>query len=392
MANPIGVYVHIPYCVSKCPYCDFKSVAAAADEAGYVSLLKKELASIVKSEGMDVERRTISSIYIGGGTPSVFSAASISEIINAIRGSFEVSSKTPPEITVEVNPDTATGDKLRALKSAGVNRLSIGVQSFSDIELSSIGRSHSAKKAVDAFNLARGAGFLNIGIDLIYGLPGQNTASLEDSVSKAIGLRPEHISLYALTLEEGTPFYEVYKGVARPPALTPLPTEDEELAMSELSAALMKRAGYIRYEISNYALLGFESVHNKGYWSGVDYIGLGASAHSYLSYPSWGRRWWNEPVVDDYMRRMGEGGDAIVALEELSMNEAARESAMLGLRMLNVGIRASSFEARYGTAPMEFFKGLSSLGEDGLVDFRGADAALTDKGVLFSNEVFLRLF
>lgn len=381
--DTIGIYVHIPYCISKCPYCNFSSVAVCPPpEKRYSDSVLNELDYYLKTGSSGGSK--LETIYIGGGTPSIFSPQEIERLVSTIKGRF-IPSEDDIEVTLEVNPDTVDSGKLAAYGRGGVTRLSIGVQSFSDFELKSIGRTHSARRALDAFNEAREAGFSNIGIDLIFGLPGQRVEGWERTLQKAIGLKPEHISVYGLTIEEGTPFYRRFMRRAG------LPSEEAEATMYERAICLLKDAGYLHYEISNFALPGKTSVHNSRYWADKDYLGLGASAHSYISRPGWGRRWWNAPDPQEYMRAIENAGTARVGEEELCREEAMTEAMMLGLRRLDKGIEGRAFKGRFGTWPKESFKRWEALHKDGLLFGPDDDIVLTPKGVLLSNEVFLKM-
>lgn len=378
--DSIGVYVHIPYCVSKCPYCDFRSVTGGVREGEYAERLLEELSFFVKKEGLG--NRFIESIYIGGGTPSIFSPAEIARLVSCIKKAFAHES---PEVTLEANPDTVTPEKLSGYIKGGVTRLSIGVQSFDDRVLKNIGRPHSARRAQEALIEARAAGFKNIGADLIFGLPGQTMEVWRDSLERLIDIAPEHVSIYGLTIEEGTPFHGIYGGKR-----DGLPSEGEETGMYGMAVELLAKGGWSHYEISNFSRPGYSSAHNSRYWSGLDYLGLGASSHSYLSSPGWGRRWWNEDSPDKYMKMVREMGEAVLGSEELTKEEAMRESLMLGLRMLFAGVRGEAFKERYGAYPKEVFGNSAGLEKDGLLRASGNDLFLTPDGVLFSNEVFLR--
>lgn len=380
--SAIGIYVHIPFCISKCPYCDFRSVVnRSVPEKEYIACLLKELSFIIKKEG--VKRSPLESIYIGGGTPSLFSPPSISFLIKALKMEF------PPldgcEVTIEINPDTIDRSKLKGFKKAGVNRVSLGVQSLNGWELKILGRTHSAEKAIEAFYDAREEGFENIGVDLIFGVPGQKPEDWRDTLLRVIDLRPEHISLYGLTLEEGTPFWRTYENGKA--ALQELPHEEEELEMYETAISLLSEGGFRHYEISNFALPGFLSVHNRRYWLGKDYIGLGASAHSYLSYPGWGRRWWNDPVPSRYMEMIDSHGDATAGYETLKRDEAIEESLLLGIRMIEEGLNGTGFRKRFGSYPKEIFKNWVKLEKDGYLYSRGEDLLLTHKGIFIADEI-----
>ncbi|MBI5642190.1 MAG: radical SAM family heme chaperone HemW [Deltaproteobacteria bacterium] len=381
--DKIGIYVHIPYCVSKCPYCDFKSVVdSGLDESKYIDSLLRELDRVLGKEGA-LRSREIESIYLGGGTPSLFSSASAGRIIREVKDAFDLD--VSPEITVEVNPDTVNREKFEGYKEAGVNRISIGFQSLNDGVLKTLGRTHSAKRAVDAFMDAREACFDNIGVDLIFAVPGQTVADWEESLMQAVRLSPEHISLYGLTLEEGTPFCKKYKDSSV------LPSEDDYALMYGKATEVLKESGYVHYEISNWARPGKQSIHNQRYWLGGDYIGLGVSAHSFLSYPGWGRRWWNEVAISAYMDGVQAGGAAVAGAEALTREEALTEAMFLGLRMLKRGLRGDGFKKRFGISIKEAFKGWRLLKEEGLLKIDGEDMHLTGKGVLVSDEVFARM-
>lgn len=389
IGKTVGVYAHIPYCTSKCPYCDFKSVVSKdLPEKRYAGCVLKELSTVSRKEGSALNKRPLESLYIGGGTPSLFSPQTIGLLVSSIRSSFAPFKDA--EITIEVNPDTADPWRLEGYFGAGVNRLSIGFQSLSDSELRSLGRTHSAEKALKSFAAAREAGFENIGVDLIYGAPGQSAGSFKASLEKVVSLRPEHISLYNLALEDGTPFHRSYV-MEKDPARVPLPAEEDELRMYGMAVELLEGAGYEHYEVSNWALPGLRSVHNSRYWTGADYIGLGSSAHSYISTPGWGRRWWNETGPLEYMRRVEEAGEAVAGGEVLNREEAMTEALFLGLRMLDKGIEAGPFKARFGMPPKEAFPGSAALEREGLVVSQGEDLLLTPTGVLLSNEVFLKI-
>lgn len=383
----VGVYVHCPFCVSKCPYCDFKSVVdGSIPEARYARCLEVELAAIVEKEGLHLQGRPLESIYLGGGTPSLFSPEAVASIINPIKKTFIPMEGV--EVTLEVNPESAVSSRLDSFRASGVNRLSIGVQSLDNAALTALGRCHTAGQGTAAFRAGRLAGFDNVGVDLIYGVPGQSVGSWLDTVKKAVDMRPEHISAYCLTIEESTPFHPLYstaEGKAR------LPGEDLEIEMYAGLLRILKEAGYRHYEISNFALPGFEAVHNTRYWLGKDYLGLGSSAHSYIDYPGWGRRWWNEPSPYAYMDKVEGQGTAVCGHEGLTRAEALHEAMVLGLRMLDKGIDGGSFRERFGIYPRQALAGCDELVSKGLVMFTGEDICLTEEGALLSNEVFLRI-
>jgi oxygen-independent coproporphyrinogen-3 oxidase len=384
--DALGVYVHIPYCLSKCPYCDFSSIAAGVvPEEGYVRCVLKELSTVVMAGNLAGDGVRLSSVYFGGGTPTLFSPGSIGRILTGVKRAFGRSDGL--EVTLEANPETIGPGNLAGFRRAGVTRLSLGVQSFDEGELKALGRRHGVGASEAGFKAARDAGFDDIGVDLIFGIPGQALTSFERSLVRAIGLMPEHVSVYGLTIEDGTVFHGLYAGRDG----VGLPGPDDQALIFEAAGRLLKDAGYVHYEISNWCLPGREGVHNGGYWKRRGYIGLGASAHSYLPYPSWGRRWWNERAPEAYMRRVEEGGSAIAGGEDLGREEAIAESVMLGLRMIGAGIDGESFRRLFGVYPGEALKGCAALEDEGCIERRGEDIVLTPRGVLLCNEVLLRL-
>lgn len=379
----IGIYIHVPFCRRKCPYCDFKSIEAArAPEERFAGCLLKELGVVSQKECL--QDPVLCTLYFGGGTPSILSPAIVAEIIRSVRSSFKPGEG--PEITLEANPDTVGLEKLTALKDAGVTRLSIGFQALDDRHLVLLGRTHTAEAALGAFSQARKAGFENIGVDLMFAIPGQTLSDWERTLSKVAALKPEHISLYGLTIEEGTPFHGIY-GKAK----EGLPTEEDEARMYLMARDMLTAAGYRHYEVSNFALPGYESRHNSRYWKGADYIGLGPSAHSYISGPGWGRRWWNIIGPYEYMERVERGESPKEGEEELGRTDAMMEAVMLGLRMVDEGLKGGPFRERFGVSPVEGVAGWDGLISEGLVETRGEDIILTSKGFLFLNEALLRL-
>lgn len=382
----IGVYLHIPFCLRKCPYCDFKSIAKPglthAEEGAYADALIKELSSVIEREGLS--KRPLETIYFGGGTPALLSPPVVKRLVGSVRDAFAVHGK-PIEVTIEANPDAVSLERLKGFYEAGVTRISIGVQSLDDRILGTLGRTHTAERAVKAFKEARAAGFENIGLDLIFGVPGQSVEDWEKSVAGLLALDPEHISLYGLTLEEGTGFFKQYKDTKR------LPTEDDVAEMYEHAVRALKDAGYRHYEISNWARPGMEAVHNSRYWRSDDYIGCGVAAHSFLSFPEWGRRWWNTPSLEEYIEGVSAKGSAIKGDETLARNESMLESMVLGLRMLERGIKGGCFRARFGLFPKEAFPASEALISEGLVASSGEDLVLTHKGAVLSDSVFLRM-
>lgn len=379
----VGVYCHVPFCRRKCPYCDFKSIEALrAPEERFAGCIIKELEKTKGEAGLQEAR--LSTLYLGGGTPSILSPDTLASIINSLKSSFRPVEDL--EVTLEVNPDTVDLGKLIGFRESGVTRLSIGFQAMEDRHLVLLGRAHTAEAAVKAFGLAREAGFANVGIDLMFAIPGQTLSDWEAALNKASQLKPEHISLYGLTIEEGTPFHGRY-GKGR----VGLPTEEVEALMYLMAKDLLTEAGYCHYEVSNFSLPGFESRHNSSYWKGADYLGLGPSAHSYLSKPGWGRRWWNMAAPYEYMDRVEAGESPVEGIDALTREDAMLEAVMLGLRMVEEGLKGGPFRERFGLLPVEAFTGWDALVSDGLVEQRGEDLLLTRKGLLFLNEILLKL-
>jgi len=381
----IGVYVHIPFCTKKCPYCAFDSIVAARiPEEEYTEAVLQELSFWIR-ERPSLSERILETVYFGGGTPSLISAENIKRLLEGIRKSFDVSLQQ--EITVEVNPGMVTLDQLTRLYSAGVNRLSIGVQSFRERGLESLGRGHSVEDSLRCYEYARRAGFYNIGIDLIFGIPGQSVTGWEADLEMTLTLNPEHISLYNLTIEEGTPFSRLKKE-----GRLPVPPEEDQITMYELGMDRLASKGYIHYEISNFAKKGFESRHNNRYWLFMDYLGLGAGAHSFLSSPPWGVRWWNEGDPFLYMERIKNAGKAVAGAERLLHEEAVTEGIFLGLRRIE-GIDLDQFSRRFHVSwPDSSRSRIEALEAEGLIRKRDNTLSLTRKGILVANDVSLALF
>lgn len=325
----LGLYIHIPFCLQKCLYCDFCSFPArpAEEHSAYVRALCREIEAAARA----LSHYTVNTVFIGGGTPSLLSAEEYSLISNAIQRNYRLSDDL--EFTSEANPATLDMAKLQAMKEAGINRLSIGMQSALDCELAALGRVHSARDAVQAVELARAAGFRNVNLDLMFGIPSQTAESFLFSLDTALSLSPEHLSVYSLQVEEGTPFYERR-------ATLPLPDEEEEDKMATLLYRKTEAAGYRRYEISNFARAGYECRHNLRYWRLLDYRGFGVSAHSLIA----GRRFFNGEDLSLYLR------DPLSAeYEEELLSAATREFeyVMLGLRTAD-GISDAAFAEAFG--------------------------------------------
>lgn len=379
--NFFSVYVHIPYCDSKCPYCDFNSYAVKRwPEEEYGNALVAELR---RASGEAAWReRAVGTVFFGGGTPSLFAPESIRRVIETIFELWPSESGTDVEITMEANPGTVDAVKLAGFRQAGVNRLSFGVQSFQPRHLARLGRIHDAGQAMRAVDDARVAGFENVNLDLMFAVPEQTLQEWEGDLAAAIHLRTDHISAYNLTFEEETAFEAMRrKGVVRP-----LP-EELEVAMFTRGRQILEAAGYSQYEISNYAQPNRECRHNLNYWHGGDYLGVGAGAHSFSQRPFPGRRWSNEKLPGAYLERTGKSGEARVSEEALSCRQAQGELVFLMLRCRG-GLDPESFAERFGKPFTEAFPHVNTLAADGLIEHTGRRWCLTKRGLLLADSVF----
>ena len=374
----LGLYVHIPFCVKKCNYCDFLS--APADDATkkrYVEALCKEIAGY---KALTKEYQ-LATIYFGGGTPSVLEVSFIEQILNTVKKNFAVDMAA--EVTLEVNPGTASLEKLKRYRELGINRLSIGVQSAKERELALLGRIHTFEEAKQTYFWAREAGFENISLDLMSALPGQSLEDYKENVEAILSLNPEHISSYSLIVEEGTPFYEQYAEGA--PKECDLPEEETDRAMYAYTKERLVQAGYERYEISNYAKPGFESRHNSSYWVGTEYVGVGLGASSLFT----NARYHNETDLTAYMEEIEAGQDVRREIERLVLEEQMEEFMILGLRMMK-GVSRQEFQKRFGKAIETVYgSALNKLEKQGLLIKEGDRIALTENGIDVSNQVFV---
>ena len=366
MSGSAGLYVHIPFCLTRCGYCDFNTYAGLDElQSPYVTALIRE-ASLASP---DWARHSFGSIFMGGGTPTALPASTLTGLLSRLRDLFSIEAEA--EITTEANPDTVDEPYLRRLLGDGVTRLSMGVQSFDPAVLHSLDRIHSGQSARAAYQAARTAGFTNINLDLIYGAQGESLDSWTRTLEEAIGLRPEHVSAYALTVEPNT-----LLGRKVAAGISPQPDADMQADMYDTTCELLGDAGYVHYEVSNWAKPGFESVHNRGYWEGRSYVGLGAGAHSYRD----GRRWWNVRPPAEYIRLAMNGQLPVGDEETLTEDDRRLESLLLGLRSA-VGIDAASADGDL----------LAPYVAEGLAQRRGDRIVLTDRGMLLANEVVLDL-
>lgn len=343
----------------------------------YINAILKEIE--IRCRETDIPY--IGTVYFGGGTPSLISPGGISVILSALTEKFKL---TNPEITIEANPGTVDLEKLRGFRNAGINRLSIGIQSFNDCLLKNLGRSHSSKEALNAFESARTAGFDNIGIDLIHSVGGESLQDWKDDLKDAVSLHPEHISAYNLTIEEGTPFHQ-----SQEKGLLVLPPDEEQTEMLLETIEILCTAGYEYYEVSNYALPGLRSQHNQIYWKGGDYFGFGVSAHSYFK-KGWGVRMANSHDLTDYLNRINKNVSAVIEEEILTKQKAMGEAVFLGLRMME-GINVRDFENRFGINIETAYKdAIEELTTEDCLIYDNDHLKLTRKGLLFSNDVAIR--
>ena len=369
--DAIGLYVHIPFCVRKCNYCDFCSFDPAASlwRKDYIPRLCREIRSY---SGQGIK---INSIFFGGGTPSLLSPDEFRSICDCIKESFNVLPDT--EFTIEANPKTLDGEKLSAFIKCGVNRLSIGLQSIHENELKKLGRIHDFDDFLDSYNLARKCGIENVNIDLMYGIPEQTMKSFDETLDRIIDLEPEHISLYGLIIEEGTPFYNDRSNLA-------LPGEDSECDMYYLAADKLLQNGYSHYEISNYAKPGFYCRHNLKYWRAEEYIGVGLNAYSYFK----GRRYANSDEAEVYLTEDCENYDQTSSVD---LSDKAFEYVMLRLR-LREGFSLLEYKSRFG---VDFFArnrdSIERFCKAGYLTLDGDRLALTERGFYVSNSILTEL-
>ena len=382
--EPFSLYVHIPYCISKCPYCDFNShVAARIPEEEYAGALLSELRHYAGLEAW--AGRSIRTVFFGGGTPSTFQGNSIGAILDEAATLFGF--EEGAEITLEANPGAVDAGRFRDYRSCGVNRISIGAQSFDPKLLQFLGRTHGADETRRALLSVRNAGFDNFSLDLIYGIPGQTVDGVSRDLEQALEHDPPHLSAYNLTIEEGTPFHARY----RQGLLKPL-DEEMEIEMAGRIQQTLTQAGLERYEISNYARPGLESRHNVNYWEGGDYLGIGAGAHSYHRRPDdpLGERWQNERMPTGYMRLTGEAGHAVTERERRELRQAMAECLFTGLRMID-GVSVRGFERRFETRPENAFLEIEEWLFDGLLVEEDRRLRFAPRGLLLANELFVRL-
>jgi len=381
--EPFSLYIHIPYCVSKCPYCDFNShVVAEIPEKSYTAALIAELG---RYAGLDDWRgRPIQSIFFGGGTPSTFHPESIGKILERVAAQWPLVSEC--EITLEANPGTVDRANFFGYRACGVNRISIGVQSFQPRLLKFLGRVHSADEAKEALAVVRESGFDNFNLDLIYANPSQTLQELAADLETALSFQSPHLSAYNLTIEEGTPFHQEYRRGS-----IQLLSEEDEIEMADHIEQRLRQAGLERYEISNYARPGFHSRHNVNYWTDGDYLGLGAGAHSYQKTRtdgSYGRRWWNEKAPNRYIQAVSWNRQAVAETEQPDIRKAAGDFMFSGLRLTD-GISLDAFAARFGQNPVTFYPQMPDWISEGYMEKNDDRLRLTRRGLMVANSIFV---
>lgn len=376
--EPPSLYLHIPFCRSRCAYCSFNSYACPSPPAAYLAALAGQIRYWGKHEWC--RERTFATLFVGGGTPTIYDGGELAGLVRQCRESFNFGED--PEITVEANPNTVNVQSLGALRRGGVNRLSLGVQAFSDRLLAVLGRSHTVAEAALAIKGARRAGFANINLDLMYGLPGQDVAAWRDTLVQALDYEPEHLACYELTIEDGTPFAAlVDKGELA------LPAEEELLAMAGVTHDLLARAGLARYEISNYAAPGRECRHNVNYWRNGSYLGLGAGAVSCLS----GLRLGTVKDPEAFVDVIQAGELPLAEAECLPLAARFRESVVMGLRMVE-GVSCARLHRQFGLTPTGYYGNmLEDLQQQGLITVSEESLRLTERGLPVANQVLARL-
>ena len=374
---PLALYIHFPWCEKKCPYCDFNShqIKDGFDENRYIKALIADL----ETELPNIWGRQVHSIFIGGGTPSLLSPKGMDELLSAIRA--RVNLEPDAEITMEANPGSIEAEKFAAFAKCGINRVSIGVQSFQDEQLRALGRIHNSEEAKKAIQIALDH-FKSVNIDLMYGLPNQTKEAAKKDIETALSFKTPHLSLYNLTLEPNTYF------ASFPPTL---PSEDEIDAIFEQNLELLSNAGYKRYEVSAYAKKDQECKHNLNYWRFGDYIGIGAGAHGKISFPNKITRQIRERHPESYMSAMETRGNALIESREIQAEDLPFEFMLNALRLTD-GVDTSTFGERTGLPLSMISKGLDEASKKGLLDNNPSKLKATDQGLRYLNnlqEIFL---
>lgn len=378
-AKPLGLYIHIPFCVSKCKYCDFLSFNMSDEiKSSYVIALINEIYALSKKYGKAGLNRPVPTIFIGGGTPSILDSKYICKILTAVYENFFVNENA--EITIECNPGTLNISKLTDYKSIGINRLSIGLQSANDSELKAIGRIHNFAQFLESYDFAQKVGFDNINIDLMSALPYQTLSTYEETLRKIIKLKPTHISAYSLILEEGTPLYDFINNGNE----SLLPDEDTEREMYYLTDKMLKNEGYYRYEISNYAKPGYECNHNLSYWDRTDYLGIGLGASSLAD----NARYKNTDDISFYIENSHDPSKIMCDITPLSKTDSMEEFMFLGLRKIK-GISIKDFYDQFNLDIYDVYGDIiTKYKKMNLLSVNGDTIALTTQGLDVSNTIF----
>ncbi len=368
-----GIYIHIPFCKKKCNYCDFISFSCAQN------IIEEYFNCLISEIEITNINKKINTIYIGGGTPSYVDSKFIVEIVNKIKNKFKVDENC--EITIEINPGTITKEKLLDYKQSGINRISIGLQSSNNIILKTIGRIHSFEDFIDTYNLVKEIGFKNINVDLMLALPTQTEDDLVESLDKVIKLSPQHISIYSLIIEEGTPIQKMIENKQ-----IDLVREDIERRMYWKANEILEHKGYKHYEISNYSKKGYESKHNLDCWNQEQYIGFGVAAHSYINC----KRFNNINNIEQYINNIkNKDFEKNIEINEIQTKELQeKEYMILGLRKIE-GVSISEFERKFRINPLFYFRfEISNLTNKGLIEIDLDKIRLTKRGLDFANIVF----
>ncbi|MCY3985709.1 MAG: radical SAM family heme chaperone HemW [Candidatus Dadabacteria bacterium] len=380
--TPLGVYIHIPYCLTKCPYCDFNSYGTNGNfpEDGYVSALEREIESFRSL----IKDREVSTVFFGGGTPSLLKPESVEALMEKVSSIAFLSPAA--EVSLEMNPRTADREKLVSFKRVGVNRISVGVQSFSQRKLDFYGRHTTPDDCARALGDVRAAGFRNFNIDLIYGSSQESREEFENDIRTALGFYPTHLSAYCLTIEPGTEF-----ATLRRKRKLSLPDDSVLVGFIHTAREILETEGYWNYEVSNFARLGHECRHNLIYWRCHDYLGVGAGAHSHIrsgGEDGWGKRWSNVRNPELYAKRIAECGTAVASSYNLSRESSLEDTFLMGLR-LSDGVRIEDIKKRFSCELKS--RDLEYLESDGFILTDGGRIRLTARGRIFTDELIRRV-
>jgi len=371
----LGLYLHFPFCISKCPYCDFNSYQLKEDNqiSSYISALYQEITAYSKK----LKKSNITTVYLGGGTPTILSGVQIYNILEFCKNKFNIDKNA--EITIEANPGTLDVEKLKLLIESGINRLSLGAQSFNNLFLKKLGRIHNTQDIIDSYSFAREIGFSNINIDIMFALPDQTTEDLQVTLKKAVSLKPDHLSLYNLTIKPGTEYYKKHKK-----GKLKLPTEDEEFDMYNRAINFLEESDFEHYEIANFARPYKRSMHNLIYWQNKPYLGIGAGAYSFIR----GYRYMNYENPARYIKEIMSGKLPVDNGEKLSLRKRMIETIILGLRTKD-GVGNKKFKTRFGVNLNDIFpEQIKKLVNLGLLQKDNYRIKLTKKGIFLANTVF----